>query len=307
MTTRSSAALAAVASLLFLAACGGGGSGGGGPSVSAPPVPQPQPQPPATGGQTSGTPPVQPQPPAPTPQPPQPPAPSFDQATRTTLERLIRSSDTVTDASTIDGEPFGWTPTAQPTPVSLRLADITKNDHDAFRSAGARKAMTESIDNRGLVSALDYAGWFDHSFFMVGVWNPVGRDPLRPSESTFTDAYSIGAASGSNPTSGGATWTGSMAGIDENEGAATFGNLVTGAATVSIPSFAQPAVDIALTGIADASTGKRHGDIRWNGVSLSGGAFSSGTLSGHFYGPNHEEVGGIFLRNQISGAFGASR
>ena len=133
------------------------------------------------------------------------------------------------------------------------------------------------------------------------------RDPLRPSESTFTEAHSLGKANGSSPASGSAVWPGTMAGGDENKETATFGNLVIGDATVRIDDFARPAVDIALTGIADATTGKRHADIRWNDMSLSGWAFSSETLSGRFYGPNHEEVGVIFLRNSISGAFGTKR
>ena len=33
----------------------------------------------------------------------------------------------------------------------------------------------------------------------------------------------------------------------------------------------------------------------------------SDRISGQFYGPNHEEVGGVFERNMIVGAFGAKR
>ena len=38
-----------------------------------------------------------------------------------------------------------------------------------------------------------------------------------------------------------------------------------------------------------------------------GGGFDDPTIEGRFYGPNHEEVGGIFQRNRIVGAFGAQR
>ena len=282
--------LSVVCSVVLLAACGGGGGGGGsGPVAVAPPA-QPPPQAP---------PPVQqPQP------PPQPPPADTNAQVRSALSALIASSDTVTEASTINGEPFGWTPTIQPTPASLELEDLMKRDGGRFERLADRRGVSMALIQDA--TAIDFGGWMSHSFFFVNTWNPVGDDPLRPSESTFTEAYSVGSASGSNPTSGSATWTGTMAGIDENEGAATFGNLVRGDAAVTV-GFASASVNVALTGIRDSSTGGSHGDIRWNGVSMRGGAFSSGTLRGRFYGPNHEEVGGIFLRNRISGAFGARR
>ena len=58
----------------------------------------------------------------------------------------------------------------------------------------------------------------------------------------------------------------------------------------------------------------RHGtfdDMNWEDIPLTSGSFQSGSgsdqISGQFYGPNHEEVGGVFERNQILGAFGAKR
>ena len=187
----------------------------------------------------------------------------------------------------------------------LKLDDIMKAEGETFESLGVHRGVSRALVRES--SIVDYGGWMTYSFFFVNTWNPVGDDPLRPSESTFTDVYSIGEASGTNPVSGSATWIGMMAGIDENENASTFGNLVEGDATVTIGNFAQPAVDIRLTSITDANTGGRHGDISWSGLGLRNGAFSAANISGRFYGPNHEEVGGIFLRNQISGAFGAKR
>ena len=34
---------------------------------------------------------------------------------------------------------------------------------------------------------------------------------------------------------------------------------------------------------------------------------AAGSIEGHFYGTNHQEVGGIFERDALIGAFGASR
>jgi hypothetical protein len=51
--------------------------------------------------------------------------------------------------------------------------------------------------------------------------------------------------------------------------------------------------------------------MNWQDIPLASGSFQSGSgrnqISGQFYGPNHEEVGGVFERNQVIGAFGAKR
>lgn len=246
-------------------------------------------------------------PPPPLPPPDLDPAP--DVGPKTSVESLLEShidlSDSVIDASTIDGEPFLWIPTVQRTPSTLSLADIRKRDFDPLEYEALRRGVSTAVHQDD--SASEFGGWMDHSFFFVATWNPVRGDPLHPTESTFTDVYSIGDASGSNPVSGSATWTGVMAGIDENEDASTFGNLLRGDATVRIPSFTSPAVNVSLTNIRDNATGGTHNNISWSSVPLSSGGFRASGLRGQFYGPGHEEVGGIFLRNEISGAFGASR
>ena len=49
----------------------------------------------------------------------------------------------------------------------------------------------------------------------------------------------------------------------------------------------------------------------WDDITVTGGAFAIGSgmnqIQGEFYGPNHEEVGGVFERNDVVGAFGAQR
>ena len=49
-------------------------------------------------------------------------------------------------------------------------------------------------------------------------------------------------------------------------------------------------------------------DLSWSSVPLRSGTFRASGLVGHFYGPNHEEVAGIFNRDEIiTGGFGAKR
>ena len=68
-------------------------------------------------------------------------------------------------------------------------------------------------------------------------------------------------------------------------------------------------VDIALTGIAGAN-GVTWPPLHWQNVALDAGRFrssdASGFVAGLLYGPDHEEVGGVFERDRRRGAFGAS-
>ena len=95
-------------------------------------------------------------------------------------------------------------------------------------------------------------------------------------------------------------------------------------------------VDVAFTNIRDERADADLDDVSWTGMELENGSFgvvpvSEGAwdtsrhpardgISGRFYGPNHEEVGGLFSltmsaagsrtvgdRLDVSGAFGARR
>ena len=311
---------ALAASLLLLAACGGGGGGGGtavkmmddeamAPAPESQPEAQPEPE---------STPDPTPEPaPAPTPEPmPEPEAAPEPVSIPDTLSDLIRSSTTVIDASTINADI--WSTTVQRTPASLSLADITRSTN--FAAVEQRRGVSVVATPTG--TSFDYGGWMEHSFFLTSVWNPVSRDPLDPRESVFADVYSIGNASGSNPVSGRATWAGVTVGVDASS-RSTAGNVIKGDAAVTV-DFANTSVDVALTNLTDTATRASHGDMRWNNLSLRNGAFDHNgglsvgvafadrgsefnSLTGQFYGPNHEEVGGVFIRDEIAGAFGATR
>ena len=150
---------------------------------------------------------------------------------------------------------------------------------------------------------------FDFSTF--GVWGDynVGT-PSRGSTTVdgvsieFALPSSLGTGSGSNPVSGSAVWTGAMAGV--KVGGSGLGAEVTGDAVMTVDLTAAD-LDLAFTNIADTS-GARSDDLRWTGVSMRNGSFSGiGGLDGRFYGPNHEEAGGVFERSGIAGAFSLAR
>ena len=134
-----------------------------------------------------------------------------------------------------------------------------------------------------------YGGWLEDSVF-----------------ATVDDAVAVsfGASPGTNPTETGGTWRGALVGIDTRTG-----QRIEGIAAIGIDDFARPDVDVALTGIMGTG-GRARADLLWNDTPLANGAFRSDTASsieGRFYGNDHREVGGIFERDRLLGAFGASR
>ena len=148
-------------------------------------------------------------------------------------------------------------------------------------------------------------GWLDHNFFAVQLERVTGG--LTDIEAGYS--YSVGAASGTTPLSGSATWIGVVVGGDISN-TANKGNRIQGDATLTF-DLANVDLDIAFTSIRDLDAGGLHSNMTWSDVPVTSGQFGTGStgdsIEGQFYGQNHEEVGGIFERNQILGAFGANR
>lgn len=149
-----------------------------------------------------------------------------------------------------------------------------------------------------------FAGWMSYSAFLVDRTVLAFDDPAENGlDETFI--HSIGSPSNSSPVTDGASWQGIMAGFDLREESAV--SLVEGEARIAVDNFSEPMVNILFSNIRNQSTGSMLPDMVWNGLSLTNGTFADPGLTGQFYGPGHEEVGGVFFRESISGAFGASR
>jgi len=203
---------------------------------------------------------------------------------------------------------------------------------------------TVIADDTGRPSYRAFAGWMDHSFYLIetpryGVL-PGGAAP----DHLYYRALSAGNVTGSDPnlSSGGtATWSGVMWGLillepDLSEPDA----FVHGDATVTVSSLqgdADLVVDVEFTNIRHELTSAGLEDMRWDNLPLQSGSFgispvsadaaensrhpASYGISGRFYGPNHEEAGGLFarrevmldnhaadgIRAEVSGAFGVKR
>ena len=120
----------------------------------------------------------------------------------------------------------------------------------------------------------------------------------------FAFPMSFGMGSGSNPPNGSATWAGAKAGV--KVGSSSLGSEVTGDAEMTV-DFGASSLDLEFTNIAERVSGALSNDIRWQGVSIQGGSFQAVGLDGRFYGPNHEEAGGILEHSGIAGAFSLAR
>ena len=164
----------------------------------------------------------------------------------------------------------------------------------------------------GTESYTAYGGWLDHNFFIAGSAEGNVSSARGIVRVGVPLAMSIGDATGTNPASavGSATWSGVMVGADVSATASRF-NTIRGDADLTIADLAAPSLDVAFTGIRDTDAGGQRADMIWTGIPLTGGSFDSGfdgnSIQGKFYGPNHQEVGGIFERDKVIGAFGAKR
>ena len=85
-------------------------------------------------------------------------------------------------------------------------------------------------------------------------------------------------------------------------------HIVHGTVLIDIDDPASPEVDVFFTDIKNLNTEADVDDMAWGRLTLIDGAFDAGDeIKGVFYGTDHAEVGGVFDRDNILGAFGAVR
>ena len=151
----------------------------------------------------------------------------------------------------------------------------------------------------------------DTRFDALGAWGDynaatsgTGSTTLQGARIPFVVPASVGQRSAANPMSGSASWAGAMTGVKvEDDG---LGAEVAGDAAMTV-DLAGASLDLEFTDIAELSSGAGVGDIRWQDVAMRRGRFRDAGLDGRFYGPNHEEAGGVFERDGIAGAFSLKR
>ena len=155
-----------------------------------------------------------------------------------------------------------------------------------------------------------YGGWMEYSLFAstAVLW----KNDLDPDQGVVQVFATVtGNATGTSPGME-ATWTGFVSARDDTAGTDRT-SYVTGDANISVSMGEAVLVDVSLTGMANVTTGQAYGDVTHEGMVVTDGQFSryhadDDRISGVFYGPNHEEVGGVFEHPQgLLGSFGGSR
>lgn len=189
----------------------------------------------------------------------------------------------------------------------------------------ARKSQRSGTGDH-FISRRTLGGWMKHGFFVLETLHEG-----RHAEFSYRTYYSGNTTSAKPSVSVSGTWSGVMAGVvapfSDDAGAFVRGDATV---TVAYPGGSGEAlVDIEFTSITREDTGARLGNLTWENLALEGGNFGAGNvlhnhgdgyfavdgfrpsrrngIFGQFYGPKHEEVGGLFHRDGLAGAFGASR
>lgn len=160
-----------------------------------------------------------------------------------------------------------------------------------------------------------YGGWLQYSAFAIEVSYFPGITSEPGTIDVLGGSYSYGSSPGTNPVSSmdrTATWRGAMVGL----GYGNFhpGEPFHGEAMVTV-DFTNMDLDVTFSDIVNlhspSDTPLNGSQWTWENLQINNGAFVQGSsanrIEGRFYGPNHEEVGGIFDRNEMVGAFGARR
>ena len=174
-----------------------------------------------------------------------------------------------------------------------------------------------------------FGAWMDHGFILVETFTMQEDASLSHYHITwFADASHSGPLASPGDT---ATWSGVMSGVEASPPSGP-GAFVHGDSAVTVSGLAagvQVSVDVAFTDIVNGDTAAGIGDMVWRGLPLQGrefgtdsvlfndgsgyfpdesfGAAAEGRIYGRLYGPGHEEVGGLFHRDGIAGAFAGKR
>ena len=190
-------------------------------------------------------------------------------------------------------------------PTDIALDPLTTvypiGERDGISMAAAELEMVDT-DYKG------FGGWAEYSAFVVEGWDSY----LDPS---IIGSYSFGWSPYTNPPVNyygfGGTWSGFMVGADVSNNW-TRGNAIMGNADIHFDTYSgYPSVDVAFTNVRNLEQATLLASMYWYDIPTYSGSFSRGydgnSIQGRFYGPRHEEVGGVFERNQILGAFGATK
>ncbi|MDE0051012.1 MAG: transferrin-binding protein-like solute binding protein [Rhodospirillales bacterium] len=257
--------------------------------------------------------------------PPPPPPPTADEAARASHAHIVSGANTL-----LRGDRLGYD--ASDDEVE-RVNTTCEEDRCAIGFLSVSKASNFGVDGwelellrerRGVIlvrqdvsgtygDAEAFGGWLEHSLFATQT-SLFTNDDDPDHGATIVSNYSLGFSRGENPSAaqGSARWEGLMLGRDVRA-APSRGQVIRGDADVTVDFAADSlTADVAFTGVVNIETGDLHDDMAWHGMTVEDGGFArtdapDDTISGRFYGPGEEEVGGVFEQGGIAGAFGGRR
>ena len=203
--------------------------------------------------------------------------------------------------------------------IEVTLAEIQVGVEDRFDLTRFNSQYTPVMDNRRVTLAeyraagrdgsdvyeyQSYGGWLANSAFSVDMLTINGG---TSNEHSLLVGISYGEESGSIPTgTGRASWSGPVVGVNTLSR-----NVIQGTVGIIFDFGDTNIHSITIDSIRNLRDGATVGSMVWTEVPLGNdGTFSStteGDIDGAFYGTGHTEVGGTFNRNNIIGAFGATR
>lgn len=184
------------------------------------------------------------------------------------------------------------------------VTDPTNERSDIRKHRGVDLAEYKVTKTRQEVdwTLSNYGAWLDYSAFETSIASGV-----RGSNVKLLTAYSLsfGKRTGTSPT-GNAVWEGVMLGHTRH-GAI---HPLQGDAAMNFKLDVNT-IDVSFTNIQNLETGDDVSSMQFSDIPVSGGTFMNRTdtahIAGRFYGPAHEEVGGVFTYPTAMGAFGGRK
>ena len=254
-----------------------------------------------------------------------PPPPTADEVARADYARIVSGANAV-----LEGDQLGYFGADDDVErVSVRcLVDVCSFAFSRFTRPSGFSVETVELEllgeRRGVRLAVErgsgeytdvhvYGGWLDHSLFATET-DLLTHDIFPDKGATVVTNYAVGFSTEENPSAvdGPARWEGLMIGRDMRASESR-GQVIVGDADVTV-DFAATALtaDVEFTNIANVESGEAWDDMAWCGMAVEEGAFArrdapDDTISGRFFGPNEEEIGGVFERDGAAGTFGGRR
>ena len=196
--------------------------------------------------------------------------------------------------------------------ISPRFLGVSLETIERLPDTNGIASLAEK-EKSSYMDLVSFAGWMDHAYFST-----VARAYVAQVHPTYGDTVARSFVSGSstytNPVvEGTATWRGVVLATDPSV-TESLESVVTGDVLVSVDlRDGEVLADVRLDNLVNASTGTEYHYIVYEDVAVQDGEFDAyygenDFLKGAFYGPDHEEVAGIFEHwQELVGAYGARR